>query len=1021
MNRKFTIILACLILLWQIPLFAQSNLAASGLVMSGNGTVLAGASVTVKENPSNGGSTDSDGRFVINNLEKGQTLVFSLVGFESVEVPIEKIEERMRITLTETFSELEEAIVVGHSTQRKISVTGAITNVDVKELKVPATSVANMLGGRVPGIISVLRSGEPGQDLSQFWIRGISTFGAGSSALVLVDGVEGNINTLDPEDIASFTILRDASATAVYGVRGANGVILVTTKKGTAGKLSISVKGNAGISYSPRMPNYVDANKYAILANEAALSRGLDPIYNDVDLELFKSGIDPDLHPNVSWRDVILKDYTWNQQSHFSASGGGQVARYYMSLGILNKDALLKQDRGINKYDTNIAYKQYNFRANMDINLGQTSILTLGLENVIVNQSFPGFGNDSQALWDAQANITPVTVPVVFSNGQLPAYGNNNDQINPYVLLNHTGFRKYFRNSNNLNLGFQQDLGIITEGLSFNALFNMNANSEIWSERTKTPSLYYARTRKRNGELNLEKIRDASDPVYSVATDVNRKYYFEARSNYQRTFGDHYVTGLTHFYIEDYISSINKDDLSAIPKRYIGLSGRATYSFRDTYFLEGNVGYTGSEAFERGKRFGVFPAVSAGWVPTNYEGVKDAVPFLDFVKFRGSYGSVGNDRMNTRFPYLTLMGPSGSGLWNSGNGYTETQVGSSNLRWETATKSNMGLDLHFLNNKFEVTVDFFKDVRSGIYQQRASIPDEMGLVTLPFANVGKMKSWGVDGFVSYRQSLSTDASMMLRANFTQSKNEILEFEESIVRFPYMSSTGYQWGINRGLIALGLFEDEDEILNSPRQTWEGQVLPGDIKYKDVNGDGVVDDFDVVPLDHSNVPQIQYGLATEFSWRKWSLSALFEGVSRVKYFSGGNGFFPFSGREIGNVLDIVADQSNRWTSAAISGDPSTENPNARFPRLSYGGNGNNNRVSTHWLNDGSYLRLANVQLSYQARGAFLERLGISSGTFSIVGDNLHVWDKVKIFDPAQATANGAAYPRQSIYTMQVILKF
>src|SRR5690606_14307123 len=362
------------------------------------------------------------------------------------------------------------------------------------------------------------------------------------------------------------------------------------------------------------MPNYVDANKYAILANEAALSRGLDPIYNDVDLELFKSGIDPDLHPNVSWRDVILKDYTWNQQSHFSASGGGQVARYYMSLGILNKDALLKQDRGINKYDTNIAYKQYNFRANMDINLGQTSILTLGLENVIVNQSFPGFGNDSQALWDAQANITPVTVPVVFSNGQLPAYGNNNDQINPYVLLNHTGFRKYFRNSNNLNLGFQQDQGIITEGLSFNALFNMNANSEIWSERTKTPSLYYARTRKRNGELNLEKIRDASDPVYSVATDVNRKYYFEARSNYQRTFGDHYVTGLTHFYIEDYISSINKDDLSAIPKRYIGLSGRATYSFRDTYFLEGNVGYTGSEAFERGKRFGVFPAVSAGWV-----------------------------------------------------------------------------------------------------------------------------------------------------------------------------------------------------------------------------------------------------------------------------------------------------------------------------------------------------------------------------------------------------------------------
>ncbi len=1020
MIRRFCFLFLVFSALWLHPLYGQSDLTASGLVMSENGTGLSGVSVTVKQSPTKGVSTGVDGRFRITDLQEGHILVFSLVGFEKVEIPIEKTDERMRVVLTEVISELEEAIVVGHSTQRKISVTGAVTNVNVDELKVPATSIANMLGGRVPGIVSVLRSGEPGQDMSQFWIRGISTFGAGSSALVLVDGVEGNINTLDPEDIASFTILRDASATAVYGVRGANGVILITTKRGRAGKLAISVKLNGGMSYSPRMPNYVNANQYASLANEAALSRGLDPIYNQVDLELFKNGIDPDLHPNVNWRDVILKDYTWNQQAHFSASGGGEVARYYVSLGLLNKDALFKQDQGINKYETNVAYKQYNFRANVDVNLTPTSVLTLGLENVLVNQNYPGFGNDSKALWDAQANITPVTVPIVFSSGQLPAYGDNNDQINPYVLLNHTGFRKYFRNSANLNVQFQQDLKSITEGLSFNALFNMYANSEITSMRLKSPALYYARARKRNGDLNLEKIRDASDPTFSVENAVNRKFYMETRANYQRSFGDHYVTGLTHFYIEDFIDSKNISDLDAIPKRYIGLSGRVTYAFRDTYMLEGNIGYTGSEAFENGKKFGLFPAISVGWVPTKYQFVEEILPFVNFLKFRGSYGTVGNDRMNTRFPYLTLMGPTTSGPWNSGMGYTEIQVGSSNLRWETATKTNVGVDAQFLDNKFELTVDFFKDIRSGIYQQRASIPDEMGLVSLPFANVGKMKSWGVDGFLSYNQQLAPEAHMMLRANFTQSKNEILQFEEPIVRYPYQSSTGYQWGIQRGLIALGLFEDEEDIQNSPRQTWEGSVLPGDIKYKDVNGDGVVDDYDVVPLEHADVPQIQYGLAAQFSWKQWSLSALFEGVSRVKYFSGGNGFFPFSGREVGNVLDLVAVQENRWTAAEISGNPATENPNARFPRLSYGGNSNNNRNSTFWLNDGSYLRLGNVQLSYQARGSFWQRMGIDNAVFSLIGDNLHVWDTVKIFDPAQASYNGAEYPRQRIYTMQVILK-
>lgn len=1024
MNKYIIAILFLMGIFCQLPVSAQSDLTAGGLIMSEEGDGLIGVTVTVKEVPGKGTVSDADGRFKLMGLQKGQTLVFSYIGYESKQIGFTKTDERMRITLKEDVSSLDELVVVAHSTQRKASVVGAIANVDVKDLKVPATSVSNMLGARVPGIIAVTRSGEPGKDFSEFWIRGISTFGAGSSALVLIDGVEGDMNTLDPEDIESFSILKDASATAVYGVRGANGVVLITTKRGRAGKLSVSLKANTGYSYSARMPEYVDGNQYAALANEAALSRGMEPIYNSVDLQLFKSGIDPDLHPNVNWRDVILKDYTMNQQVHLSASGGGQAARYYLSLGVLNKDALFKQDKGINKYETNVDYKQYNFRANIDMNLTEKTIMSLGLETVLVTQNYPGFGNDSQALWDAQANMTPVTVPIMFTTEQVPAYGSNNDQISPYVLLNHTGFRKYFRNSNSLNLQLEQNLDMITEGLMFTALFNMNTNSELWSSRTKTPALFYATGRKRDGSLAMEKKRDAADPSFGVSSHLNRKYYFEARSNYQRTFNDvHRVGGLLHFYIEDFVDSRNTNDLSAIPKRYVGLSSRATYSYKDTYMLEGNIGYTGSEAFERGKKFGLFPAISMGWLPTQYEFVQSSIPFLSYLKFRGSYGQVGNDRMNVRFPYLTLMGPTGGSMWNIGSGYTETQVGSSNLRWETATKTNFGIDAKFLKESFDMTVDFFSDVRSGIYQQRASIPEEMGLVTLPFANVGKMKSWGIDGHISYTKHFNKDAYMVLRANYTQSKNKVLEYEESIVRYPYQSTVDYQWGINRGLISLGLFEDEADVLNSPTQTFGGEILPGDIKYKDINGDGVINDYDVVPLEYTSTPQVQYGYATEFGWKSWSLSVLFEGVDKMKYFSGGNGFFPFTGRETGNVLLAVGEQANRWTSAEISGDPSTENPNARFPRLTYGGNANNNRNSTFWLNDGSYLRLKNVQLSYQTNASFMNKVGITDATISLIGENLYVWDKLqeKIFDPVQATGNGARYPLQRIFTIQINLKF
>ena len=1007
---------------------AQETLTASGLVMDETGEALIGVNISVKENPSQGTITDVDGHFKLTGIRRGNTLVVSYVGYETQNIKMTKNDQRMRIVLAESTTLVDEVVVTASGkVQKKINVTGAITSVDVATLKTPATSVSNMLGGRVPGIISVTRSGEPGNDFSEFWIRGISTFGAGQGALVLIDGIEGDLNLLDPEDIESFSILKDASSTAVYGVRGANGVVLVTTKKGKAGKLNLNVKVNAGLSYSPRMPEYVNAATYAELANEASTTRGGVPIYTDVDLALFRNHMDPDLHPDVNWRDVILRDYTWNQQYFLSASGGGEVARYYVSAGFTTKDALFKQDKAVNRYDTNVKYNKFNFRANVDVNLTPTTTLSLNEETVIINQNYPGYGNDSKLLWQAQANLTPVTVPLMYTTGQAPGYGTDRTTISPYVLLNMTGYQNSYSNNNKITLTLTQDLKAITPGLSVMGLFNYDGNSNLVQTRGKMPAIYYANGRKRNGELDLEKVQESVEPYFSRSTYADRKYYFEFRVNYDRVFNQvHRVGGLITAYWSDYSTANWTALLTAIPKRYNSYASRFSYSYNDTYMVEFNMGYTGSEAFEKGKKFGWFPAVSLGWSPTQYKWYQDRNFFVNYLKFRASYGIVGNDRLtwddSVRFPYLTLVGSSGSGIWNNGTGLTETQVGSSNLRWEKAKKYNFGIDARFFHERFELTMDFFKDIRSGIYQQRQSVPEEVGMVSLPWANVGEMKSWGADGHISYTQPFGrgNDKYLVVRANYTQSMNEITHYEEDIKRYPYQSAVGYQNGINRGLIALGLFKDETDIQNSPRQDF-GTYMPGDIKYKDVNGDGVVNSDDVVPLKYSYVPQIQYGFATEFNWKNFNVSVLFEGVSRVTYFRGGNMYQPFSGSKTGNVITDFADPSNRWISREISGTAATENPNAKYPRLYYGGSGNNSQNSTFWLADGSYLRLKNVQISYTLKNDFFAKFGLQKAVISVIGDNLAVWSKEKILDPSQAGDNGTAYPLQRVYTLQLNLTF
>ena len=516
------------------------------------------------------------------------------------------------------------------------------------------------------------------------------------------------------------------------------------------------------------------------------------------------------------------------------------------------------------------------------------------------------------------------------------------------------------------------------------------------------------------------------EPYYTNWNDTERRIYWDFRLNYDQTFNKvHKVGALVKAEWSDYEASKYNQLLTAIPKRYNSYSSRFSYSYDDTYMAEFNMGYTGSEAFEKGKKFGWFPAVSIGWAPTQYRFWRNKDNFINYFKIRASYGIVGNDRLtwddSVRFPYLTLIGYTGSGSWNNGSGLTETQVGSSNLRWEKAKKADIGIDARFFHERFEMTVDFFQDIRSGIYQQRQSVPEEMGLPSLPWANVGEMKSWGMDGHISYTQPLGdNDKYLIVRANYTQSMNKITNFEEDLKKYDYQSAVGYQSGVNRGLIALGLFKDQADIDNSPRQDF-GNYLPGDIKYKDVNGDGIVNWDDIVPLKYSYVPQIQYGFATEFNWKNFNVSVLFEGVSRVTYFKGGNMYQPFSGSTAGNVITDFANPANRWISREISGNPATENPNAKYPRLYYGGSSNNSQSSSFWLSDGSYLRLKNVQVSYTLKNQFLKKFGLQKAVISVIGDNLAVWSKEKMLDPAQAGDNGTVYPVQRVYTLQLNLSF
>ncbi|MDR2472414.1 MAG: TonB-dependent receptor [Tannerella sp.] len=1043
--KKITYILI-LLLSVSMAIKAQQTQPAQQAVINVSGTVidaltgetLPGVTVVIKGKV--GGSiTDGDGNFAVKAL-RGEWVIFNYIGYKPFEYLVTGDIKGLKINLTEEVQQIDEVVVTAVGVQRKISTLAAISSVDSKDLQAPAPSITNLLGGRAAGVFTLQSSGEPGKNLAEFWVRGIGTFGANSSALVLIDGLEGDINSIDPADVESFSVLKDASATAVYGVRGANGVVLITTKRGQAGKLSITGRANYTLSHLRRLPEYLRAYDYALLANEAREVRGETPLYKKIYLDVIRDGLDPDFYPDISWQDEIINPLSFKQTYYVSGRGGGDISRYFVSLGGSSESAAYKVDKS-NPYSTNAGYNTYSFRINLDIDLTKTTQLKFNSDAYLSVNDRPGNVTNTDDLWRWQAELTPLVFPIRYSNGDLPSLSSGN--ISPYVAINYFGKTKMTQYTSKFSMAVEQDLRFITEGLKLKILGAYDRNGGYIETRTYHPALYLAIGRNNYGELvTRETVAASTQESYTFYNNTGgydqfRRLQFETTLNYDRVFNnDHRVGGLAYLHLSDQFSSQQSNEsemngLSAnyaqIPRRYLRLTGRLAYGYKDTYMIDFNFGYTGTENFMPGRQYGFFPAIALGWVPSSYDWVAENMSWVNMFKIRGSYGTVGNDRIGgRRFPYLNRVSQGEYSVWGGAvlPVITVARVGADNLVWERALKTDIGIDAQMFGNALTFTVDFFHDKRNGIFQERVQVPGYAGLTNNPYGNVGSMVSWGSDGTASYTFNINKDVGITLRGNYTYSQNKVLNYEKLYEEYPYKDYTGLPNNIVRGYQCEGFFKDEADILYSAKQNW-GTVKPGDLKYKDINGDGVINDEDIVPISYQQMfPLLVYGFGGQVSYKDLSLGVLFKGTGKVDYFRNNTGYIPFNQNNLGNILTQFKDPSTRWIPlwyAQEHGiDPSlAENPNAQLPRLQYGGNSNNSQLSDFWKGDARYLRLQEVTLNYNVRHKLLQRAGIASLDLQLVGNNLYIWDKVKDFDPEQANRVGKVYPIPATYSFQLYI--
>lgn len=1004
----------------QTEIKQEAQIDVNGIVLDESNEPLVGVNVTIKDIVGLGAITDINGRFKI-KMEPYHWLIVSFIGFEKQEILV-KDQKMLRIVMKEAkATTLDEVVVTGTGTQKKITMTGAVTTVDVNTLKTSTSSVTNALAGNVAGIMARQTSGQPGNNISEFWIRGISTFGAGSSALVLVDGFERDMNEINIEDIESFTVLKDASATAIYGSRGANGVVLITTKRGKAGKVQIDAKVEATYNTRTITPDLVDGTTYARLMNEARSTRNQEPFFPEDKMYILQHGLDKDLYPNVDWMDVLLRNGAPTYRATLNINGGGTLARYYVSGSYVEEGGMYKVDKGLKDYNTNANYRRWNYRLNVDMDITKSTLLKVGVAGSLDKVNEPGTAAEN--IWAAAMHYNPVSVPVMYSNGYVPTFGADSEQINPWVAATQTGYQEKWNNKIQTNITLEQKLNFITKGLKFIGRFGYDTSNHQWISRQKSPALWRAeQNRASDGSLIMKKIVGEKVMTPNSDSSGERREYLEAELHYDRTFGDHIVGAVMKYTQDKKINTATRGDelMQSIDRRHQGLAGRFTYGWKYRYFVDFNFGYNGSENFAPGHQYGFFPAYSLAWNIAEESLVKKHLPWMNMFKVRYSYGKVGNDVVgdnDQRFPYLPTFGASDNynyadlGQTYKFDGLTYTYYATNAVTWEIATKHDVGIDFSLFNDKLTGTIDYFHEQRDGIYQRRNYIPLSVGMNGTGTGmkistNIGSVLSRGFDGNLGFKQRIG-NVNVTLRGNFTYSKNEILEYDEEFSNYPYKNQIGFRVDQTRGLIALGLFKDFDDIRNSPQQVW-GDVLPGDIKYADVNGDGEVNDQDVVPIGATTRPNLIYGFGVSGSWKGFDVNILFQGSGKSTFCMAGPTVFPFESGDWGNILKDVT-ESNRW----ILGE--NEDPNAKYPRLSYGGNKNNYRASTYWMRNGSYLRLKNLEIGYTIPKSIINKIHLNNVRVYFMGTNLVTFSKFKLWDPELGSVDGQDYPLSRSYTL------
>ena len=1009
-NRITKCFLSVVALLTAMLSFAQDK-NITGVILDENNTGIAGAYVIVK-GETRGAMTDDKGQFNI-SVSPSDVLVASFLGYIDQEI---KVGSQTKVTfkLVPSANELEGVVKVAYGTQRKASVIGAISTVDMSTLAQSQGNLSTSLAGKLAGVVAIQKTGEPGAS-ADFWIRGVSTFGANSTPLILVDGVERSMDMVDTEDIASLSILKDASATALYGVRGANGIVLITTRRGAESKPQLSIKVETGMTSPVKLPEMASTGEFIDFLNNMYINSGQEAIYKDYQKEQFLTGADPDLYPSVDWVNEMFKSQAMTTKANIGVSGGTKSVRYYVGGSYYLEDGILNTSAN-DRYDAQMSYQRFNFRTNVDINLTKSTILGMNLSTQFTVKNAPGAGLDD--ILTQTMTLTPTAIPIKYSDGTLASIKGT---ANPYNLLNETGYSNTSSNIAQTTVSLEQDFSdFVTEGLKARIAFSFDATNTNVLKRSISPKTYRAIGRnEETNALQYEVIDDYAGYITLGTSHPNKKTQnsryinFEGSLNYERLIAyDHRVSAMALYSMRSLHLTNPGSYIAAFPYKSMGVAARATYSYKDRYFIEFNAGYNGSENFAPGHRFGFFPALAIGYMISNepwWDGVSSVISTL---KFKASHGKVGNDEIggSRRFAYNTTINTSATGAaWGttpaSGVGYTTVggittdETGNPYVEWEEATKSNVGIELGLFED-LSIQADLFRDYRDGIFLMRQSTPSAIGLQKDQYVNIGEMLNRGFDMSAEYDHTFANGFRFSARANYTFNRNRLIYNDQPSQVEEYLNEVGFAYGQRKGLISCGLFKDQADIDSWPVQTF-GDVQPGDIKYKDINGDGQVDQYDKVAIGYTTIPEINYGFGISLGYKGFDASVFFSGVANVTRQIGGSNLYGASSSPqlTGQVFRDVA--MNHWT---------VDNPdiNAPYPRLGTTRSNNNVQTSDYWTRDMSFLRLKNAEIGYTFPKKWTKQAKIQALRIYVAGTNLLTFSKFKLWDPELDTAIGAKYP-------------